>query len=35
MLERYIKRPFFLEKGLSFFLYKHEKKEKTSQKSDI
>ena len=25
MLERYIKRPFFLEKGLNFFSYKHEK----------
>ena len=25
MLERYIKRPFFLEKGLNFFSYKYEK----------
>ena len=39
MLERYIKRHFFLEKGLKFFFffffffsYKHEKNEKSSQK---
>ena len=36
MLEKYIKRPFFLEKGLKFFFsYKHEKNEKSSQKGDI
>ena len=26
---------FFLEKGLKFFSYKHEKNEKSSQKWDI
>ena len=35
MLERYIKRPFFLEKTLDFFLYMSEKTEKSSQKRDI
>ena len=31
MLERYIRRPLFLEKGLNIISYKHEKTEKSSQ----
>ena len=35
MLERYIKRPIFLEETLNFFSYMSEKTEKSSQKWDI
>ena len=35
MLERYIKRPFFLEKGLKFFFYINMKKMKNQARNEI
>ena len=35
MLERYIKRPFFLEKGLKFFFHINMKKLKNQARNEI